>query len=161
MELKQQVQGQTLDQMEQPGGWTDDMTTLVEAHLQDGTDANTITKIIEMDKSYPADMKDADMYVRKLKQEYDSNPEKWVQQAQKPAGWTDDMTGTVMDALGADIDTGFEHLEELLKGMNDFVTNDTEGLQRYLEKLRREAQVQQVPRTPCLSDFPFRPFGVA
>lgn len=134
VELKRQVEGQSLDQMEQPGGWTDSMTNLVIKGLDDGKDLDTIVSSIKMDPSYPTnksepdmpDMEGIELYVEKLRQTQTPAP--------APAGWTDEMTELVKENL----DIEFEFVEELLKNLCDFRADDPKSLTRYLERLQRE-----------------------
>ena len=46
--LERNVEVQTINQMEQPGGWTEEMTTLVESCFQKGQDKPTIIRSIKM-----------------------------------------------------------------------------------------------------------------
>lgn len=138
-ELKQQVEGQTPDQMEQPGGWTEVMTALVEVNLKVRKDTNAIISSIMEDNSYASDMEGVELYVDKLRLQYDNN----LDNAQKPAGWTTDMTGTVIEELQEDIHADFERIEALLKECHDFKTDDAIGLRRYLRKLKRDFQADR------------------
>ena len=134
-QLKRQIEGQNLDQMEQPGGWTDDMTNLVENGLDGGKDLDTIVNSIKMDPSYPTnksepdmpdmpDMEGIELYVQKLTQA----------SAPKPDGWTDEMD----EIVRANLDIEFEFVEDLLKNLCDFRVDDTKSLMRYLKRLQRE-----------------------
>ena len=71
-QLKQQVAGETLEQMEQPGGWTDGMTLSVQAGLQSGKDKHTIIEHFKKNGHYPEDMEGVEMYVEKLTQGYNT-----------------------------------------------------------------------------------------
>lgn len=158
VELKKFVEGQPLCQMEQPGGWTEDMTTLVESCFQEGQDESSSIDRIKKHASYAAalakmkyvekiggeeemvcveKLDGVQLYVEKLCQEFAKKP------AQKPARWTDDMTETVMAELRANVDTEFAYLEELLDAMHNFKPDNEKGLMRYLERLKRECQAER------------------
>ena len=145
VELKEFVEGQTIDQMEQPGGWTEELTALVENSFQEGQDTSTIIYLVNTHESYTGALVEmqgvdkiegVDMYVAKLKEEFEKKP------AQKPVGWTNEMTETVMTELRENIDTEFEYLEELLDGLYNFKPGNKRGLMRYLERLRGEFQAK-------------------
>lgn len=146
-QLKQQVVGQTLEQMEQPGGWTDGMTLSVEVGLQIGKHKKSVINYIKKNKSYQEDMEGADMYVDKLTQEYHNKPEARAPPAQQPADWSEDMTDTVTKQLEKDEHTELEEFQEVLKEIEEFETDDTKGLQRYLEMLKQYVQDEAEEKT--------------
>lgn len=138
VELKEFVEGQAVQDMEQPGGWTQEMTDLVETFYHEGQDVNNITFTIKTHESYAAalaemqgveEMDGVDLYIQKLHLDMDSKP------VQKPFGWTDEMTGTVMDELRANADTEITYLEEILDAMHGLRIG---GLKRYLARVKRD-----------------------
>lgn len=139
--LKKQVEAQPLDQMEQPGGWTDAMTESVENSFNDGKSPEAIVAIIKTAESYTPLMEGIELYVQKLKQEHDKP-------APEPAGWATDMTETVIEQLELDIDTPLEQHERLLKIFNDFDAEDRKGLERYILWLKRELKAQREEQMP-------------
>ena len=56
------------------------------------------------------------------------------QAVKAPLGWTDEMTETVKAMQGEE--TAF--IEETVKGVHGFVTEDTEGLEKWLQKLESD-----------------------
>ena len=58
----------------------------------------------------------------------------------KPIGWTDLMTNAVMDELRRNNDVGLDFLREFLRLNYDLETDDIQGLNKFLEKLRQEVK---------------------
>lgn len=138
VELKEFVESQALQDMEQPGGWTQELTALVELFYHEGQDIRNISHLVKIHESYATALADiqgvgemdgVDLYIQKLYQDLDSKP------AQKPFGWTDEMTGTVMQELRANVETDVAYLEELL---DNFHSLRIGGLTRYLQRVKRE-----------------------
>ena len=121
-------------------GWTVDMTTSVEALLENGhTSVDQIIKLLKGEYEDFSTIEGVEEYIQKLK----NQNEDWI--PDMPVGWTDSMTGIVRDMLQHGDDVYL--IADFMQPETALQTNDIKCLEQWVKKLQSDYETELKSRT--------------